>query len=107
MEWHKRVALPTSCLVLVFVGAAVGGLNRRTGRLGGFAISAGSLLLYYILVTAGSSLAETGAVTPMLGVWAPNLLALVTATYLVLVVNGRRPFSQFKQLAMAARKSSQ
>jgi lipopolysaccharide export system permease protein len=107
VEWHKRVALPTSCLVLVFVGAAVGGLNRRTGRFGGFAISAGSLLLYYILVTAGSSLAETGAITPILGVWAPNTLALVTAIYLVLVVNGRRPFSHFKQLAMAARKPSQ
>jgi lipopolysaccharide export system permease protein len=107
VEWHKRVALPISCLVLVFVGAAVGGLNRRTGRLGGFAISAGSLLLYYILVTAGSSLAETGVISPTLGVWVPNALALVTATYLVVAANGRQPFSHFKQLAMAAHKSSQ
>jgi lipopolysaccharide export system permease protein len=107
VEWHKRVALPISCLVLVFVGAAVGGLNRRTGRLGGFAISAGSLLLYYILVTAGSSLAETGTISPTLGVWAPNVLAIVTAMYLVLAANGRQPFPHFKQLAMAARKSSQ
>src|SRR5918996_2217343 len=67
VEWHKRVVLPVSCLVLVFVGAPLGGLNRRTGRLGGFAMSAGSLLLYYILVTAGSSLAETGAISPLLG----------------------------------------
>ena len=107
VEWHKRVALPISCLVLVFVGAAVGGLNRRTGRLGGFAISAGSLLLYYILVTAGSSLAETGVISPTLGVWVPNALALVTATYLVVAANGRQPFSHFKQLAMAARNPSQ
>ena len=107
VEWHKRVALPISCLVLVFVGAAVGGLNRRTGRLGGFAISAGSLLLYYILVTAGSSLAETGVISPTLGVWVPNALALVTATYLVVAANGRQPFFHFKQLAMAARNPSQ
>jgi lipopolysaccharide export system permease protein len=107
VEWHKRVALPISCLVLVFVGAAVGGLNRRTGRLGGFAISAGSLLLYYILVTAGSSLAETGVISPTLGVWMPNGLALVTAAYLVVAANGRHPFSHFKQLAMAARNVSQ
>jgi len=107
VEWHKRVALPISCLVLVFVGAAVGGLNRRTGRLGGFAISAGSLLLYYILVTAGSSLAETGVISPTLGVWVPNALALVTATYLVVAANGRQPFSHFKQLGMAARNPSQ
>jgi lipopolysaccharide export system permease protein len=107
VEWHKRVALPISCLVLVFVGAAVGGLNRRTGRLGGFAVSAGSLLLYYILVTAGSSLAETGVISPPLGVWVPNVLALVTATYLVVAANGRQPFSYCKQLAMAVCKPSQ
>ena len=106
VEWHKRVALPISCLVLVFVGAPVGGLNRRTGRLGGFAISAGSLLLYYILVTAGSSLAETGVMSPILGVWAPNVLAVVTAVYLVLTANGKPSFSHTKQLAVAAHQSS-
>jgi lipopolysaccharide export system permease protein len=106
VEWHKRVALPISCLVLVFVGAPVGGLNRRTGRLGGFAISAGSLLLYYILVTAGSSLAETGVMSPILGVWAPNMLAVVTAAYLVLTANGKSLFSHTKQRVLAARPSS-
>jgi lipopolysaccharide export system permease protein len=107
VEWHKRVALPISCLVLVFVGAAVGGLNRRTGRLGGFAISAGSLLFYYILVTFGSSLAETGVISPMLGVWGPNLLAFLAGIYLVVTANGKQPFSHIKQLTMAACNPSQ
>jgi lipopolysaccharide export system permease protein len=97
VEWHKRLALPVSCLVLVFVGAPVGSLNRRTGRLGGFAISAGSLLLYYILVTAGSSLAETGTISPILGVWAPNVLALTAAVYMVLRIDGRQSLSQTKR----------
>jgi lipopolysaccharide export system permease protein len=107
VEWHKRVVLPVSCLVLVFVGAPLGGLNRRTGRLGGFAMSAGSLLLYYILVTAGSSLAETGAISPLLGVWGPNVLAVATAVYLVLTANGRQPLSRSTQLVMAGSKSPQ
>jgi len=77
--------------VLGCVGAPIGSLNRRTGRLGGFAISAGALLLYYILVTAGASLAETGAVPPILGVWAPIVLAAVSAVYLVLKANGAQP----------------
>jgi lipopolysaccharide export system permease protein len=106
VEWHKRVALPVSCLVLVFVGAPVGGLNPSTGRLGGFSISAGSLLLYYILVTAGSSLAETGAISPILGVWTPNVLAVAAAVYLVLRANGRQPSSRSTRLAAVAYKSS-
>ena len=107
VEWHKRVALPVSCLVLVFVGAPVGGLNRRTGRLGGFAISAGSLLLYYILVTAGSSLAETGAISPLLGVWGPNVLAIAAAVYLILTANGRQPSARSRQQAVAPPKAFQ
>jgi lipopolysaccharide export system permease protein len=106
VEWHKRVALPVSCLVLVFVGAPVGSLNRRTGRLGGFASSAGSLLLYYILVTAGSSLAETGTISPILGVWAPNALALFAAVCLVFIMNGRRSFSQAKRRGVGRNKSA-
>jgi lipopolysaccharide export system permease protein len=98
VEWHKRVALPVSCLVLVFVGAPVGGLNRRTGRLGGFALSAGGLLLYYILVTAGASFAETGTISPVLGVWGPNMLAATAAVYLIVMANGRRPFSRLKPI---------
>jgi len=107
VEWHKRVALPVSCMVLVFVGAPIGGLNRRTGRLGGFALSAGSLLLYYIIVTASSSLAETGAISPLLGVWGPNVLVVAVAVSLVLTANGWQPFSQSKPLAIAPHKSSQ
>lgn len=91
VEWHKRVALPVACLVLAFVGAPLGCLNRRSGRLGGFAISAGVLLLYYIVVTAGGSLAETGTVSPLLGVWAPIALATFAAIYLVLTANGGWP----------------
>jgi lipopolysaccharide export system permease protein len=104
VEWHKRVALPASCLVLGFVGAPVGGLNRRTGRLGGFAISAGSLLLYYILVTAGSSLAETGSISPTLGVWGPNALAVAIAAYLGGKVNGQRPFARTKRFGAAVNR---
>jgi lipopolysaccharide export system permease protein len=106
VEWHKRVALPVSCFVLVFVGAPVGGLNRRTGRLGAFGISAGSLLLYYILVTTGSSLAETGAISPTLGVWAPNVVAVTAAVYLVRRVNSGQSFSRARQLAEAVHKAS-
>lgn len=91
VEWHKRVALPVACLVLGFVGGALGSLNRRTGRLGGFAMGAGALLVYYIVSTAGGSLAETGAVPPMLGIWAPIGLAALAAIYLSLRVDGTRP----------------
>jgi lipopolysaccharide export system permease protein len=104
VEWHKRLALPVACLVLGLVGAPLGGLNRRTGRLGGFAISAGVLLLYYILVTTGASLAETGSIPPVLGVWTPSVLVVVSGAYLIRHVNGRGPFALTKWLGVKLRE---
>ncbi len=106
VEWHKRLALPVACLVLGVVGAPLGSLNRRTGRLGGFAISAGVLLLYYILVTTGASLAETGSISPVLGVWTPSVLVVVSGAYLVYRVNGRGPFALTKWLGVRLRQPS-
>jgi lipopolysaccharide export system permease protein len=88
VEWHKRVALPVACLVLAFVGAPLGSLNRWAGRLGGLALGAAALLLYYIFVTVGGSLAETGTVSPTVGVWLPHVLATLAAVYLVGLANG-------------------
>jgi lipopolysaccharide export system permease protein len=98
VEWHKRLALPVSCLILGFVGAPVGSLNRRSGRLGGFAISAGTLLLYYLLLTGGASLAETGTINPALGAWVPVTLAAFAAVYLICKANGRRSLPSSKWL---------
>jgi lipopolysaccharide export system permease protein len=98
VEWHKRVALPVSCLILGFVGAPVGSLNRRTGRLGGFALSAGTLLLYYLLLTSGSSLAETGTINPALGAWVPLAMAALAAVYLICKANGRHLLPSMKWL---------
>jgi lipopolysaccharide export system permease protein len=106
VEWHKRVALPVSCLLLVCVGAPIGSLSRRTGRLGGFAISATGLLFYYIVVTAASSLAETGAISPLLGVWGPNVLVVTASVYLILTANGTPPFRGSRRHIAAGYKPS-
>jgi hypothetical protein len=58
------------------------------------------------VVTAGSSLAETGAISPLLGIWGPNVLVVTAAVYLVLTANGSPPFSRSKQRAVATRKVS-
>jgi lipopolysaccharide export system permease protein len=103
VEWHKRLALPVSCFVLAFVGAPLGGLTRRTGRLGGFALSAAALLGYYLIVTTGASLAEIGTISPALGVWFPNLLAALTALALIAHSEGRRPLLLVKWLSVKRR----
>jgi hypothetical protein len=57
-------------------------------------------------VTFGSSLAETGSIAPVLGVWTPIVLVIVSGAYLVYQVNGRRPFAPTKRLGMKQRRPS-
>jgi len=58
------------------------------------------------LVTIGSSLADTASIPPVLGVWTPIVLVVVSGAYLVYQVNGRRPFALTKRLGSKRRGPS-
>jgi len=84
IEIHKRFALPFACLVFVFLGLPLGVSTRKGGRTSGFTISIGIILGYYILITAGEQLARDGKITPLLGMWGPNILFLLLSLVLYL-----------------------
>jgi LPS export ABC transporter permease LptF/LPS export ABC transporter permease LptG len=75
VEWHKRLALPTACLLLVLLALPLGvSLSRQTGRAVAFSVGFGLAILYYLTLLAGQNLALSGAVPAWLGTWLPNLL---------------------------------
>ncbi len=105
VELQKKFAAPFTCLLLALVGAPLGVRNRRSGRHGGFALSLGVMILYYMLVTFAEGLAESGNMTVSVAVWGPNALLAILAGYLVQTVGRRgaintwsllsKPFSLF------------
>ena len=105
VELHKKFAAPFTCLVLAFLGAPLGVQNRRSGRHGGFALSLGVLILYYLLVTFTEGVAESGQISAAVAVWSPNVILTLLAGYLVRTAGMRytidiwglllKPFSPF------------
>ena len=83
VELHKKFAAPITCLILAFLGAPLGVQNRRSGRHGGFALSLGVLILYYLLVTFTEGMAESGQISAAAAVWSPNVLLALLAAYMV------------------------
>ena len=83
VELHKKFAVPFTCLILAFLGAPLGVQNRRSGRHGGFALSLGVLILYYLLVTFTEGVAESGQISAAVAVWSPNVLLALLAGYMV------------------------
>lgn len=105
VELYKKFAAPFTCLILAFLGAPLGVRNRRSGRHGGFALSLGVLILYYLLVTFAEGMAESGQINAAVAVWSPNVLLALLAGYLVRTAGLRytidirdlllKPFSPF------------
>jgi LPS export ABC transporter permease LptG len=84
VEIHKKFALPFICLVFGILALPLGASTRKGGRTSGFTISLGIILVYYVLITTGEEMALDGKLSPMLGIWGPNILFLLIGFYLFL-----------------------
>jgi len=73
-QFHKRFALPASCLLLGFLAPALAGFVGRAGRLGGFGLALVVISGYYALLVFGESLARSGSTPPGVAVWGANVL---------------------------------
>jgi len=74
IELHKRFSIPIACLIFGLIGTPLGIRSRRAGKSGGFAISIGLILIYYIFITGGENLGDEGKIPAVLATWTPNLL---------------------------------
>ncbi|MBC7364499.1 MAG: LptF/LptG family permease, partial [Candidatus Aminicenantes bacterium] len=81
VELHKRLSLPATCLIFVFLGAGLGWRKWRGGRLTGYALSVVILLVYYGLLVVGEEAAMKGKLSPALAMWCPNLLILISGLF--------------------------
>jgi LPS export ABC transporter permease LptF/LPS export ABC transporter permease LptG len=83
IEFHRRLALPTACLVLVLIGIPLGLSAKRGGRGAGFVLTIVLVFIYYFISIIGVALARNGKVPPGLGVWMSNLIFAVVGTVLL------------------------
>lgn len=90
IEYHRRLALPTACVVLALVGIPLGLSSRRGGKSSGFVLTILLVFLYYSLSLIGVSLARQGRLPPAAGVWLADLFFLIGGS-LLLWRSERRP----------------
>mgnify|MGYP001497789329 CR=1 FL=1 len=77
LEYHRRFATPFACLVFALAGVPLGIQNRRSGKGGGFAVSIGLLIIYYIVLSASKTLGEKGVIHAAVAMWAPNAIFMM------------------------------
>jgi LPS export ABC transporter permease LptG/LPS export ABC transporter permease LptF len=74
IEFNKRFSYPFACLVLMLVGVPLGIASKRGGKSTGFVLTIVLVFIYYFLSSVGVAFAQSGRLSPFLGVWGANLL---------------------------------
>jgi LPS export ABC transporter permease LptF/LPS export ABC transporter permease LptG len=83
IELNKRFSYPCACLVLMLVGVPLGLSSKRGGKSTGFVLTILLVFGYYLLSSIGVALASQGKLSPVLGVWAANILFAVAGMILL------------------------
>jgi len=91
IEFHRRFALPTACIVLALVGIPLGLSSKKSGKSGGFVLTILLVFAYYVVSLIGVSLARQGQVSPWFGAWMADFAFLALGLFL-LIRSEKRPF---------------
>jgi len=91
IEFHRRFALPSACLVLALVGIPLGLSSKKSGKSGGFVLTILLVFGYYVVSLIGVSLAKQGTIAPWFGAWLADLVFLALGLFLLWQAE-RRPF---------------
>ena len=90
IEFHRRLALPSACLVLALVGIPLGLSAKKGGKSSGFVLTIVLVFVYYSLSLVGVSLAKEGRLPVPLGTWLADILFLGGGIFLLYRIE-RRP----------------
>src|SRR5215813_42496 len=83
IEFHRRFALPTSCLVLARVGIPLGLSSKKGGKSAGFVLTILLVFAYYSVSLIGVALARQGKIPPGLGSWLADITFLLGGAFLL------------------------
>jgi lipopolysaccharide export system permease protein len=91
MEWHKKFSLPAACLALSLLAMPLGIRARSSRRAYGVGLGLGFFLLYYMMLSMGWVLGESGTYPPQIGMWVPNGISLGIGWWLLVRAANERP----------------
>jgi lipopolysaccharide export system permease protein len=87
-EWHWRLGIPLSTLILAILAVPLSRSQPRQGRYGRIAIGILVFIIYFNLMSAGKAWLEQGAIAVSVGIWWVHGLMLAFALVLIGFQNG-------------------
>ena len=114
IQWHKILANSFACIAMFLIGAPLGAIIKKGGLGVPFLVSIFFFIVYYVITMQGEKLAKQNTVSPLVGVWAADIILLSIGLiflrqaridarlfdadfYLVVIDKGKRWFIRRKQ----------
>jgi lipopolysaccharide export system permease protein len=82
VEWHKKLMLSFSCLVLFLIGAPLGSIIRKGGLGSPLILAIVFFMLFYFSSTSGEKAAREGSLSPFAGMWLSTFILLPIGLFL-------------------------
>lgn len=74
LNLHKKFSIPVACLAMGILALPLGIQSRHAKKAFGIGLGLLFFLLYYLLLSMGTALAENGRLHPAIGMWMPNVI---------------------------------
>jgi LPS export ABC transporter permease LptG/LPS export ABC transporter permease LptF len=84
VELQKKLAFPFATVVMTLLAIPFGMTTGKRGTLYGIGIGIVLAVTYWIVGSGFAAIGKAGLLGPMMAGWAPNVLAIGSATYLLL-----------------------
>jgi lipopolysaccharide export system permease protein len=79
IEIQRRLAVPSACMLMPWLGVALGVRRSHAARSRSVVVGLTAILVYYFLITTGMTVVHQGLVSAPVALWAPNALLLAVA----------------------------
>ena len=83
IEFNRKFALTAAIVILFFIGAPLGAIVSKGGFGAPVVIAALLFMVYFVLLTVGDNMAESGTLTPIVGMWFSSFILAPIAVWMM------------------------
>jgi len=103
-ELLEKLSIPLAVFFMGIIGVPLGAQIRGRGRSTGISVSLMVFSVFYLILMIIRSVCSTGALSPVFGVWIPDLFLIVSVIYLLRRASNERPIYLMPRFAFLRKK---